>query len=92
MYLGTIRATIMIETLPAAVDIEEMIYELKEYCCGANAGRRDYIFSIIKRLQKKPEAVLPDRSQVYLVCFLSILLLHKVSCMQFYNTSFLRYQ
>ena len=63
-YLGTIRATIMIETLPAAVDIEEMIYELREYCCGANAGRWDYIFSIIKRLQNKPEAVLPDRKQV----------------------------
>ena len=55
----------MIETLPAAVDIEEMIYELREYCCGANAGRWDYIFSIIKRLQNKPEAVLPDRKQVY---------------------------
>ena len=54
----------MIETLPAAVDIEEMIYELREYCCGANAGRWDYIFSIIKRLQSKPEAVLPDRKQV----------------------------
>lgn len=54
----------MIETLPAAVDIEEMIYELKDYCCGANAGRWDYIFSIIKRLQSKPEAVLPDRKQV----------------------------
>jgi malate synthase len=46
------------------VDIEEMIYELREYCCGANAGRWDYIFSIIKRLQSKPEAVLPDRKQV----------------------------
>lgn len=56
----------MIETLPAAVDIEEMIYELREYCCGANAGRWDYIFSIIKRLQSKPEAVLPDRKQVRL--------------------------
>ena len=54
----------MIETLPAAVDVEEMIYELKDYCCGANAGRWDYIFSIIKRLQSKPEAVLPDRKQV----------------------------
>lgn len=63
-WLGTIRATIMIETLPAAVDIEEMIYELKDYCCGANAGRWDYIFSIIKRLQTKQEAVLPDRKQV----------------------------
>ncbi|XP_046841331.1 malate synthase-like [Xenia sp. Carnegie-2017] len=61
---GTIRATVMIETLPAALDIEEMIYELREYCCGANAGRWDYIFSIIKRLQSKPEAVLPDRKQV----------------------------
>ncbi len=63
-HVGTIRATIIIETLPAAVDIEEMIYELREYCCGANSGRWDYIFSIIKRLQNKPEAVLPDRKQV----------------------------
>ena len=71
-HVGTIRATIMIETLPAAVDIEEMIYELREYCCGANAGRWDYIFSIIKRLQSKPEAVLPDRKQVRPSCVMDI--------------------
>ena len=64
--VGTIRATIIIETLPAAVNIEEMIYELKEYCCGANAGRWDYIFSIIKCLQGETEAVLPNREQVNL--------------------------
>lgn len=64
--VGTIRATIIIETLTAAVNIEDMMYELKEYCCGANAGRWDYIFSIIKCLQGKTTAVLPDRKQVKL--------------------------
>ncbi|KAK3736314.1 hypothetical protein QZH41_020772 [Actinostola sp. cb2023] len=61
---GTIRATIMIETLMAAVNMEEMMYELREHCCGLNAGRWDYIFSIIKRLQMKGNAILPDRKQV----------------------------
>ncbi|XP_065055184.1 malate synthase-like isoform X1 [Rhopilema esculentum] len=61
---GTIRATIMVETLLAAVEMEEMLYELRDYACGMNAGRWDYIFSAIKRLQSKPEAVFPDRKLV----------------------------
>lgn len=61
---GTIRATIMIETILGAVNMEEMAYELRDHCCGLNAGRWDYIFSIIKRLQTKPDAVMPDRKQV----------------------------
>lgn len=64
VFTGTIRATVMIETLMAAVNMEEMMYEIREHCCGLNAGRWDYIFSIIKRLQIKSDAVLPDRKQV----------------------------
>ena len=54
----------MIETFLAAINMEEMAYELRDHCCGLNAGRWDYIFSIIKRLQCKPDAVMPDRKQV----------------------------
>lgn len=61
---GTIRATVMVETLLAGVNMEEMLYEIREHCCGMNAGRWDYIFSAIKRLQKKPDAILPDRKEV----------------------------
>lgn len=55
----------MVETLLAAVNMEEMMYEIKEHCCGLNAGRWDYIFSIIKRFQMKDNTILPDRKQVY---------------------------
>lgn len=48
----------------AGVNMEEMLYEIREHCCGMNAGRWDYIFSAIKRLQKKPDAILPDRKEV----------------------------
>ena len=54
----------MVETLLAAVEMEEMLYELREYACGMNAGRWDYIFSAIKRLQSKADALFPDRSLV----------------------------
>lgn len=63
---GTIRATVMVETLLAGVNMEEMLYEIREHCCGMNAGRWDYIFSAIKRFSRKPDCVLPDRKQVYL--------------------------
>ena len=56
----------MVETLLAAVEMEEMLYELKDYANGMNAGRWDYIFSIIKRLQNKADCVLPDRKMVRL--------------------------
>ena len=62
--LGTIRATVMVETLLAAVNMEEMLYEIKDHCCGMNAGRWDYIFSAIKRLSRRPDCVLPDRKMV----------------------------
>ena len=68
--IGTIRATVMVETLLAAVNMEEMLYEIRDHCCGMNAGRWDYIFSAIKRLQKKPDAILPDRKDVNIfVCW-----------------------
>lgn len=62
---GTIRATCLIETIMAAFEMEEFLYELKEYSAGLNAGRWDYIFSIIKKFRDSgPEWVMPDRSQV----------------------------
>jgi malate synthase len=61
---GTIKATALIETLPAAFEMHEILYELREHIVGLNCGRWDYIFSYIKTLRAKPEYILPDRSQV----------------------------
>ncbi|MBS1960665.1 MAG: malate synthase A [Bdellovibrionales bacterium] len=61
---GSVRATMLIETLPAAFEMEEFLYELRDHASGLNAGRWDYIFSLIKKLRNRPEANLPDRSQV----------------------------
>ena len=61
---GTIRATVLVETLPAAFEMEEILYELREHSAGLNAGRWDYIFSSIKCFADRPEMVLPDRSDV----------------------------
>lgn len=61
---GTIRATVLIETLPAAYQMEEIIWELRAHSAGLNCGRWDYIFSTIKRLRNLPGHVLPDRDQV----------------------------
>ena len=62
---GTIRATVLIETLPAAFEMEEILYELRDHCAGLNAGRWDYIFSIIKTYRERGTAhMLPDRSQI----------------------------
>ncbi|PJJ47948.1 malate synthase A [Hymenobacter chitinivorans] len=60
----TIKATVLIETLPAAFELNEILYELREHSAGLNCGRWDYIFSYIKRLGLKPEFRLPDRAQV----------------------------
>jgi malate synthase len=60
----TIRATVLIETLPAAFQMEEILYELRERSYGLNAGRWDYIFSMIKCFRDRPEFVLPDRTDV----------------------------
>lgn len=61
---GTIRATVLIETLPAAYQMEEIIYQLRDHSAGLNCGRWDYIFSTIKRLRNDPTKVLPDRGLV----------------------------
>ncbi|MGQ0647561.1 MAG: malate synthase A [Gemmatimonadaceae bacterium] len=61
---GTIRATVLIETLPAAFEMEEILYELREHASGLNCGRWDYIFSSIKTRRHDPAAVYPDRAQV----------------------------
>ena len=61
---GTIKATVLIETILAAFEMDEILYELREHSAGLNAGRWDYIFSVIKKLGHRPEFVLPDRAQV----------------------------
>jgi malate synthase len=61
---GTIRATVLIETLPAAFEMDEILYELRDHSAGLNAGRWDYIFSSIKCFADRREMVLPDRSEV----------------------------
>ncbi|CAO3697024.1 hypothetical protein G6F70_000466 [Rhizopus microsporus] len=61
---GTIRGTVLIETILAAFEMDEIIYELREHSSGLNCGRWDYIFSFIKKLRQHPEYVLPDRSAV----------------------------
>lgn len=62
---GSIRATVLIETIPAAFEMEEILYELREHASGLNAGRWDYLFSIIKHFRDAgPAFVLPDRADV----------------------------
>jgi malate synthase len=61
---GTIRATVLIETFPAAFQLQEILYELREHSYGLNAGRWDYIFSVIKTNRTDPAFVLPDRTAV----------------------------
>ncbi|HET7399956.1 MAG TPA: malate synthase A [Intrasporangium sp.] len=62
---GTVRATVLIETYPAAFEMEEILYELREHSAGLNAGRWDYIFSVIKKFRTRgKDFLLPDRNQV----------------------------
>ena len=62
---GTIRATVLIETIPAAFEMEEILYELRDHSAGLNAGRWDYMFSLIKKFAARGRTcVLPDRAQV----------------------------
>ncbi len=61
---GTARGTVLIETLPAAFQMDEILYELRDHSAGLNAGRWDYIFSAIKRFKERPEFVTPDRVDV----------------------------
>lgn len=61
---GTLKATVLIETILAAFEMEEILYELKDYITGLNAGRWDYIFSIIKKFTKKKDFHFPDRCEI----------------------------
>ncbi|MBK8253123.1 MAG: malate synthase A [Polyangiaceae bacterium] len=61
---GTIKATVLIETLPAAFEMDEILYELREHSSGLNCGRWDYIFSFIKKLRNDLAFLLPDRAQI----------------------------
>jgi malate synthase len=61
---GTIKATVLIETIPAAFCMDAILYELRDHAAGLNAGRWDYIFSVIKRFRSRREFVMPDRSEV----------------------------
>jgi malate synthase len=61
---GTIRATVLIETILASFEMDEILYELRDHSAGLNCGRWDYIFSFIKKFRHRPDFVLPDRAQV----------------------------
>ena len=65
---GTIKATVLIETILASFQMDEIIYELREHMAGLNCGRWDYIFSYIKRLHANDKFILPDRAQVTMTC------------------------
>ncbi|UOQ45995.1 malate synthase A [Halobacillus salinarum] len=64
---GTIKATVLLETILAAFEMDEILYELKEHSAGLNCGRWDYIFSYLKKFRHDPAMILPDRSQVTMV-------------------------
>ncbi|MEO8167631.1 MAG: malate synthase A, partial [bacterium] len=61
---GSIKVTVLIETILAAFEMDEILYELREHIVGLNAGRWDYMFSVIKKFHTKPDFILPDRSQL----------------------------
>ncbi|HSC93010.1 MAG TPA: hypothetical protein VLB86_15255, partial [Gaiellaceae bacterium] len=61
---GSVRATVLIETLPAAYQMEEILHELRDHAAGLNAGRWDYLFSCIKTFRTRPDLILPDRAQL----------------------------
>jgi malate synthase len=61
---GTIKVTVLIENILAAFEMEEILFELRDHIVGLNAGRWDYIFSIIKKFRNRPEFLLPDRGQI----------------------------
>ncbi|MEL6193403.1 MAG: malate synthase A [Bacteroidota bacterium] len=62
--IGTIKATVLIETILASFEMDEILYELRDHSAGLNCGRWDYIFSYIKKLGKRPEFLVPNRAQV----------------------------
>lgn len=61
---GSIRGTVLIETVPAVFQMDEILYELRDHSVGLNCGRWDYIFSYVKTFQAHPDRLLPDRVQV----------------------------
>lgn len=61
---GTIKATVLIETILAAFEMDEILFELRDHAAGLNCGRWDYIFSYIKKLRRQPDVILPDRGKV----------------------------
>ena len=62
--VGTIKATVLVETILAAFEMDEILYELRDHIAGLNCGRWDYIFSFIKKFRNRPDFVLPDRARV----------------------------
>ena len=62
--IGTIKATVLVETILAAFEMDEILYELRDHSAGLNAGRWDYIFSVIKKFRNYPNKVLPDRGAI----------------------------
>jgi malate synthase len=64
LKVGTIKATVLIETIMAVFEMDEILHALKDHIAGLNCGRWDYIFSFIKRFRNRPDFILPDRSQV----------------------------
>jgi len=64
---GTIKATVLIETILATFEMDEILYELRDHMAGLNCGRWDYIFSFIKKFRNRPDFILPDRDQVTMV-------------------------
>ncbi len=62
--VGTVKATVLIETIPAAFEMDEILYELRDHSAGLNAGRWDYIFSVIKKNRNAQGFALPDRGQI----------------------------
>jgi malate synthase len=65
---GTIKATVLIETILAAFEMDEILFELREHSAGLNCGRWDYIFSFIKRFSSRPDFLMPDRGDVGMTC------------------------
>jgi malate synthase len=79
---GSIRATVLIETILAAFEMDEILYELREHSSGLNCGRWDYIFSFIKRFRNRPEYLFPDRASITMTahCMRSYSLLAIKTC------------
>lgn len=79
--IGTIKVTVLIETITASFQLDEIIFELKNHIAGLNCGRWDYIFSYIKKLKNQPDFLVPDRDQVTMTSpFMSAYSLRVIQC------------